>query len=306
MPSVPFYCDFFQVPPVFVLGGAGSIGSELVRQLSKTRRVVVVDIDETRIFDLTEELNIPGRWCDITDRARLEELFEEFRPDLVFHAAAAKHVSPNEAEPEMCVRVNVLGTLNVIKLCKAYGANMVNVSTDKVVNGESVMGLTKKLSERLVRNAGFVSVRFGNVMGSRGSVLPIWERQLAQGKPLTITHPDMERYVMTIPQAVELVIAAATEGGPGDVLVLDMGKPVKITDLANKFLEDHGKPDHPISIIGIRPGETMSERLWSDTEHPRKDGKFYVLSNEVSPLPGGGLVVDTGLQDLPDTDVRGL
>lgn len=261
---------------ILITGGAGSIGSELVRQLSKENEIFIVDLDETRIFDLTDELKVTGRVCDVTNLDDLETCFVRFKPELVFHAAALKHVSPNETDPEMCVKVNVLGTINVINLCKKYGSKLVNISTDKVVNGESVMGLTKKLSERLVKNAGFVSVRFGNVMGSRGSVIPIWERQLEQGNPLTITHPDMERYVMSIPQAVELVIAASQIGNPGEILILDMGVPVKILELANAFLENRGVK-HDIEIIGIKPGEALSERLWADNEHPVKRGNFWVL-----------------------------
>lgn len=262
---------------VLVTGGAGSIGSELVRQLSVENEVYILDINETEMFELAEELKCWGRVGDVRDEKIFEEIVEEFgTPDFVFHCGALKHVTPNELDPIEAVKTNILGTWNVVRFCKRYGCKLINISTDKVVNGESVMGLTKKIAERLVKNAGFTSVRFGNVLGSRGSVIPIWQRQIAQGKPITVTDKKMARYMMTIPQACELLVRAAEIGGPGDILVMDMGEPKNIYDLAREFA-----PGHPIEIIGSRPGETLNERLMTIDEalNAVKVDNFWIIND---------------------------
>ena len=270
---------------ILVTGGAGSIGSELVRQLAPAHKVFVLDINETALFDLLEELRLKG--LDVVGRVgdvRMPEVFADIErefgcPDVTYHAAALKHVTPNEWHPVEAVQTNILGTLNAVKFAKRTGSWFVFISTDKVVNAESIMGLTKKIGEKIVKNAGFVSVRFGNVMGSRGSVLPIWQAQIDKGEPLTVTDERMERFMMTIPQAVSLVIEAGDVGKPGEILILDMGEPVNILELAKKVLAESGK-DVGIRMIGVRPGETLNERLATEEEIQtmRKEGKFYILN----------------------------
>lgn len=264
---------------ILCVGGAGSIGSELVRQLSHENTVYVLDINETDMFDLVEELNIQGRVGDIRDETMLEEVFYDFVPDLIFHCAALKHVTPNEHVPIEAVRTNILGTYNVIKMAKRFNARLVNISTDKVVNGESIMGLTKKIAEKMVKQAGYVSVRFGNVLGSRGSVIPIWQKELNENKPLTVTDERMTRYMMTITEAVKLVIKAAEIGKPGQILIMDMKEKVNVLQLAKDILGKSGK-DVGIKMIGMRLGETLSEELMNETEKATaiKEGNYWVLT----------------------------
>lgn len=265
---------------ILITGGAGSIGTELVRQLCNKNKLYILDTNETGLFDLLEELrlqgkNVVGRVGDIRNIRTLEEVFFDFEPDIAFHVAALKHVTPNEWNPREAVETNVLGTLNLLSVAKIYGLKkLVNISTDKVVNAESIMGATKKLAEKAVRNAGYVSVRFGNVMGSRGSLLTIWEKQHAEKRPLTITNLAMERYFMTIPQAVSLVIKASLVAKPKQVLILDMGKKQKIIDVKKELYGDY-----PIKVIGIRDGETLSEELMTPDEQARafKQGNLWIL-----------------------------
>lgn len=266
---------------ILITGGAGSIGSELVRQLAINNKIFILDNNETATFDLSEELTQKGYWVkprigDVRDRETVRDLFEDFKPQYIFHAAAYKHVSPMEMYPKEAIDTNVYGTLNV--LTEAYRweclEKFIYISTDKVVHANSVMGATKKLGEIMVKNKGGIAVRFGNVMGSRGSVIPIWQKQFDEGKPLTITDPAMERYMMSIPQAVSLVIKAAQDGGGGEIFILDMGKPINILELARKIIGD-GK----IEIIGMRPGETMDEKLMSEDEERRaiKKDNYYII-----------------------------
>lgn len=266
---------------ILITGGAGSIGSELVRQLAVNNKIFILDNNETATFDLSEELTQKGYWVkprigDVRDRDTVRDLFEDFKPQYVFHAAAYKHVSPMEQYPKEAIDVNVYGTYNVLTESYRWECleKFVYISTDKVVYANSVMGCTKKLGEIMVKNKGGIAVRFGNVMGSRGSVIPIWQKQINEGKPLTVTHPNMERYMMTIPQACELVIKACEEGKNGSIYILDMGKPVNILELARKIIGD-GK----IEIIGIRPGETLDERLMTEEEERRaiRKDKFFIL-----------------------------
>lgn len=269
---------------MLVTGGAGSIGSELVRQLAPSNEVYVLDINETAFFDLHEELNqkgfkVQGRVGNIKAHSTVDDAIWEFRPDVIFHAAACKHVTPMEWTPLEAVHTNIIGTHNLVKYAKRYSVKkFVNISTDKVVHAESIMGLTKKIAEKMVKNAGFVSVRFGNVLGSRGSVIPIWQKQLDEGRPLTVTDARMERYMMTIPEAVRLVVKAAEVGKPGQVLILDMGEPVNILQLAKDILAKSGK-DLGVEMIGVRPGETLTERLMTLEEQSTavKVDDFWVL-----------------------------
>jgi FlaA1/EpsC-like NDP-sugar epimerase len=265
-----------------VSGGAGSIGSEIVRQLAVDNKVFVFDISENA-YGLSQELSQKGYWVkprvgDIRDKDTVRDLFADFKPEIVFHAAAYKEVSPMETYPEEAVKTNILGTLNLLHEAKRYEClkKFVNISTDKVVNANSIMGISKKVSEVVVKNAGGVSVRFGNVMGSRGSLLPIWQRQHDNGEPLTITDERMSRYMMTIPEAVELVITAAENGNPGEIYCLEMGQRWNILELAKEITKKTGQE---IKTIGIRPGETMDERLMSheELETAVKKDKFWIL-----------------------------
>lgn len=269
---------------IVVTGAAGSIGEELTRQLASKNKLYLIDTNETGVFDLIEELklaghNVNGRVGDVRDFEMLDRAFTAFEPDLVFHCAALKHVTPNEWHPMEAVKTNIIGTWNVIQCTKKLKAKLVNISTDKVVHANSIMGATKKVAEIMVKNAGFISVRFGNVMGSRGSVLEIWQRQINKGQPLTITDERMERFMMTIPEAVHLVIKAAEIGSKGEILILDMGQPVTVLAAAKAVLGKLGKENYPIETIGIRPGETLDEKLMTDDEQAKatKQGEFYIL-----------------------------
>jgi FlaA1/EpsC-like NDP-sugar epimerase len=240
---------------------------------------------------------VAPRLMDVTDREAISRLFAEHRPQLVFHAAALKHVPMLESHPHRAIQVNVAGTRVVAEAASVSASTFVMISTDKAVRPTSVMGASKRIAERLVRDLNgrsgvrtrHVSVRFGNVLGSNGSVVPIFRRQLANGGPLTVTHPDMRRYFMTIPEAVHLVLQAATLGQGGEVFVLDMGEPVRIVDLAENLIRLSGfepEVDIRIEFTGIRPGEKLfeewsmdSERL-SRTVHP----KVFQLRSEADDL----------------------
>lgn len=271
-----------------VTGGAGSIGSELVRQLAENNKVFILDQNETGTFDLYEELDQDGKWVayrvgDIRSIETVRDVFSDFKPQYVFHAAAYKHVTPMEVYPEEAVNTNIIGTLNVLRASKNLECveKFVYVSTDKVIHSNSVMGATKKVGEIMTRNSGkgYMAVRFGNVLGSRGSVIPLWQNQIDRGKPLTITDPRMKRYFMTIPDACELVIKAAEIGEGGEILILDMGEQVKILDLAKEILKKAGKDETNIREIGIRPGETLDEKLMTQEEEAiavKKDN-FWII-----------------------------
>lgn len=273
---------------ILITGGAGSIGSELVRQLAPKNDVFIFDSNETAFFDLHEELNqqgikVWGKVGDVRDLESLKSIEERWGlPELIFNAAALKHVTPSAWSPREYVDTNIIGTLNVLRLA-GKTARVINVSTDKVINANSIMGATKKVAEIAVKDAGHISVRFGNVMGSRGSVLPIWQRQLDQGKPLTVTDERMTRYMMTIPQACSLIIKAAEVGEPGQILILDMGDPINILELAKEILHKSGKPED-IRMIGMRPGETLDEKLMTDDEQEtaQRLEDFWILHAKTS------------------------
>ena len=269
---------------VVVTGAAGSIGSELCRQVSRNgpERVVIFDRHENGIFLLESELRqkypnvrIVPVLGDILLRDQLDRVFHEHRPDIVFHAAAYKHVPLAEANVVEAVRNNILGTRNVVASAIAHDVGQfVLISTDKAVRPSSVMGVTKRIAEIIVREMGidrgrYVTVRFGNVLGSNGSVVPLFREQISRGGPVTVTHPEVSRYFMTIPEAVALVLQAATVGRCGETLVLKMGQPVRITDLARQMIELSGfAPGEDIEIVftGLRAGEKLHEELLDEGE----------------------------------------
>ncbi len=270
---------------VLVTGAGGSIGSELCRQVANfnPQKLVLVGHGENSIFDIEQELleNYPdlkasAEIADIKDQARLEVVFSTHRPKVVFHAAAHKHVPLMERNPAEALKNNVLGTRNLAEVAAVSGVNVfVLISTDKAVNPTSVMGASKRIAEMVVQSLDkvsdtkFVAVRFGNVLGSRGSVIPTFKRQIARGGPVTVTHPEMVRYFMTIPEAAQLVIQAGAMANGGEVFILDMGKPVKIVDLAMDIIRLSGmEPGKDINIkfTGMRPGEKLYEELLTSEE----------------------------------------
>lgn len=272
---------------VLITGAGGSIGSELARQVLHfgARRLILLGRGENSIFEVIESLRSMNETCEMTpviqdvrDRAGLFRTFARTRPDVVFHAAAHKHVPLMEQYPEEAVGTNVLGTANVIAAALHHRvASLVFISTDKAVNPSSVMGATKRVGELLVAAAAretgrpYVCVRFGNVLSSRGSIVPTFHRQLARGGPLTITHPEATRYFMTIPEAVQLVLQSAVLARAGDTFVLDMGEPVRIVQLAEDLARLHGMEvgtDVDIEFVGLRPGEKLVEDLYFQDEQP--------------------------------------
>lgn len=275
---------------VLVTGAGGSIGSEICRQIARLRakRIVLLGHGENPIFDIHHELNASGYpdlslapvIADIRDRDRIHRILQEHQPRVVFHAAAHKHVPMMEANPLEAVTNNVGGTMNVVSASESADVErFVLISTDKAVKPANIMGLTKLLAEMLVHDVSvrtgrpYVSVRFGNVLASRGSVVPLFQKQIAAGGPVTVTHPDMMRYFMTIPEAVQLVLQAATLGTGGETFVLDMGEPVKIVDLANDLIKLSGYEvgtDIHIEYTGLRAGEKLFEELFSGDEVHRR------------------------------------
>ena len=270
---------------ILVTGGAGSIGSELCRQLAPKSKLFILDLDESRGFDLQEELREQGHWVefrvgDVRDIEVVRDVFSDFKPEVVFHAAALKHVSINEKYPKEAIDTNVIGTYNVLtevgrwECCEKF----VFISTDKVINSNSIMGASKKIGEIMTTNKKHISVRFGNVMGSRGSVIPIWQRQIDTGGPVTVTDKRMERYMMTIPQAVGLVIEASKMPQDGRVVILDMGERINVLKLAEGIVERSGR-DVEIKEIGMRDGETLTEELMTleEKEIAKKEGNFFII-----------------------------
>lgn len=271
-----------------VTGGGGSIGSELVRQIAKysPEQVIIVDIYENNAYEIQQELlmeygdslNLVTLIASVRDYFRMNQIFEQYKPQIVFHAAAHKHVPLMEISPMEAIKNNVVGTFNVATLSQYHDAEkFVMISTDKAVNPTNAMGASKRCCEMIVQylsqqhegRTEFVTTRFGNVLGSNGSVIPLFKKQIEQGKSVTITHPDIIRYFMTIPEAVSLVMEAAAIAEGGEIFVLDMGQPVKIVTLAENLIRMYGKvpyKDVPIVFTGLRPGEKIKEELLMDEE----------------------------------------
>jgi FlaA1/EpsC-like NDP-sugar epimerase len=286
---------------VLVTGAGGSIGSELCRQIARfdPAEIILLGHGENSIFEIGLNLrilfpNVATRQVivDVRNQQRVEWVIDEYRPEIIFHAAAHKHVPFMEDNVEEAVSTNIMGTRNLLQAAERYGVErFVLISTDKAVNPTSIMGSTKRMAELLVvataqrSNRAYMAVRFGNVLGSRGSVIPIFQRQIAAGGPLTVTHPDMTRYFMTIPEAVQLVLQAGAVGQGGEVFVLDMGGPVRIVDLATDMLDQCGlEPERDIEIVysGIRPGEKLYEELFLEGEHYQRTrhSKVFMATQE--------------------------
>ena len=308
---------------VLVTGAGGSIGAELCRQVAafECGHITLLDYSESALFEIERELGeiVPrlsrhGRLCDVRNAARVNQVFQEERPDLVFHAAALKHVSMVERHPCDGLLTNVIGTWNVAEAAKGCGArHMVLISTDKAVDPTNVMGATKRLAESVIRaqqglsGTRFAAVRFGNVLGSAGSVVPIFKSQIERGGPVTVTHPEMERFFMTIPEAAQLVLhatAANTEGDGRDarLFLLEMGAPVRILDLARQMIALSGRTpgrDIEIEITGLRPGEKLTESLLDETERsaPCAPKVMEVISSAALQVTPGHL---TELQRLAE------
>ena len=297
---------------IMVTGAGGSIGQELCRQIARwsPTKMVLLGHGENSIFETFQvlkeyypTLSVVTSIADIRDFSRIDQEFSRNKPQVVFHAAAHKHVPLMEINVEDCILNNVLGTQNIIQACeKAKVERLVLISTDKAIRPVSVMGASKRLAEMLVLDAAgrtgksYSVVRFGNVLGSRGSVVPLFKRQIAKGGPVTVTHPDMKRYFMTIPEAVYLVLQSAGMGRGGETFVLDMGEQIKIINLAEDLIRLSGfepRKDIDIVFIGIRDGEKLSEDLWNDdrklsgTDHPeisREDGQVEIQGKELEEI----------------------
>lgn len=297
--------EFIKDEVILVTGGGGSIGSELCRQIAdlKPKTLVIFDIYENNAYEIqqellrkfskenrSQELNLIVRIGSVYNKQRLETIFSEFKPTIVFHAAAYKHVPLMEDSAVEAVRTNVIGTYNTAVLSNKYGVKkFVLVSSDKAVRSTNVMGATKRFAELVIQNqqkengTKFSAVRFGNVLGSNGSVIPLFKKQIEDGGPVTVTHPEINRFFMTIPEAVSLILQSAVYAKGGEVFILDMGKPVKIVDLARKMISLAGLiPDKDIKIefTGLRPGEKLFEELLVDhnyTDHKATDNdKIYI------------------------------
>jgi len=301
--------DFINDKTVLVTGGGGSIGSELCRQIASygPARLIIFDIYENNAYNIEMELRAkyPELQLDaligsVRDEIRVRFIMETYRPQIIFHAAAHKHVPLMEASPFEAIKNNVFGTINVARLAGEFGAEkFVLISTDKAVNPTNIMGASKRMCEMVVQSMNslypeetdttFAAVRFGNVLGSNGSVIPLFKEQIKRGGPVTVTHPEITRFFMTIPEAVSLVLQAGCYAGDGEIFVLDMGEPVKIDDMARNLIKLAGYiPDEDIKIkyIGLRPGEKIYEEILMEEEglqdtanHKIKVGKKLDFSN---------------------------
>ena len=284
---------------VLVTGGGGSIGEELCRQimLHNPKQLLMLDIYENSLYNIELELkakypndDIVAIIANIRDRERMFEIFEDFSPEVVFHAAAHKHVPLMENNPTEAIKNNVFGTYNLVNACDRYNTKrFILISTDKAVNPTNIMGATKRMCEMIIQakdkqsDTEFVAVRFGNVLGSNGSVVPLFKKQIAQGGPVTVTHKEVTRFFMTIPEAVSLVLQAITYAKGGEIFVLDMGEPVKIYDLAKNLIELSGYTlgkDMEIEITGLRPGEKLYEELLMNEENLQETGHAKIFITE--------------------------
>ncbi len=285
---------------ILISGAAGSIGSEIARQVSvyKYKKLILIDQAESALYDLQQELLSNGVMdfeaivSDVREAQRIELLFQKFRPNMVFHAAAYKHVPLMENNPGEAININVMGTRKLADLSCKYGVDkFVFVSTDKAVNPTNVMGATKRVAEMYIKclqktsKTKFITTRFGNVLGSNGSVIPLFKKQLEKGGPLTVTHKEVTRFFMTIPEASQLVIEAGTMGKGGEIFIFDMGKSIKIFDLAKKMIKLSGlnyPNDIDIEITGLRPGEKLYEELLANTENtlPTYHKKIMISKSE--------------------------
>ncbi|MBQ9784805.1 MAG: polysaccharide biosynthesis protein [Clostridia bacterium] len=293
---------------VLITGGGGSIGSELCRQIAKCNpeQLIILDIYENNAYDIQQELirvyggklNLAVEIASVRDRARLDSIFDYYRPDIVFHAAAHKHVPLMEHSAGEAIKNNVLGTYNTADMAEKYGVKkFILISTDKAVNPTNIMGASKRMCEMIVQcrtdsNTSFAAVRFGNVLGSNGSVIPLFRRQIAEGGPITITDKRIIRYFMTIPEASQLVIQAGAMAKKGELFVLDMGKPVRIYDLAVNMIRLCGLvPDEDIEIkeIGLRPGEKLYEELLIKTETLTTTENSMIFIETDAPLSRGAV-----------------
>lgn len=300
---------------VLVTGGAGSIGSELARLIStfQPKDLVILDQSESPLVNLDLEIredfsfvDIHSVIGDVCDKSRMEGVFAEFKPDIVFHAAAYKHVPIMERTPREAVNVNISGTKNIADLAHRYGVEkFIMVSTDKAVNPTNVMGASKRIAEMYVQSLNshggtqYITTRFGNVLGSNGSVVPRFRKQIEQGGPVTVTHKDITRYFMTIPEASQLVLEAASMGNGGEIFLFDMGEPVRIYDMAEKIIKLSGFDPHKdieIKVTGLRPGEKLIEELLTTTENskPTHHPKITIASNQEFDYEE----VKTGVEDL--------
>ena len=270
---------------IFVTGGAGSIGSEIVRQIAhyQYKSLIIIDQAESALYDLQQELKQNGFHnfipivADIRDKNRLNTFFQEYKPNLVFHAAAYKHVPLMEYNAYEAIKINVAGTKIMVDLSVTYDVDkFIFVSTDKAVNPTNVMGATKRIAEMYIsckqqeNKTKFITTRFGNVLGSNGSVIPLFKKQIENGGPLTVTHKDITRYFMTIPEASQLVLEAAAMGEGGEIFIFDMGESVKIFDLAKNMIKLSGlryPEDIDIKVTGLRPGEKLYEELLANGEN---------------------------------------
>lgn len=295
--------DSIQGRTILVTGAGGSIGSELCRQIARfgPAKLYLLDRDESALH--AAQISVTGRGlldddtvvlADIRDAERMHEVMAQTRPDVVFHAAALKHLPLLEQYPMEAWKTNVLGTLNVLRAAQRVGVRtFVNISTDKAANPTCVLGYSKRITERLTASfadlddSTYVSVRFGNVLGSRGSVITAFTAQIEQGGPVTVTHPDVERYFMLIPEACQLVLQSAAIGRDGEVMVLEMGAPVKIDDVAKTLIQMSGRKDVEIAYTGLRPGEKMSEELFTPGESIKSTDHELVSSVDVPRLAPG-------------------
>ncbi|MFL0352518.1 polysaccharide biosynthesis protein [Xanthomarina sp. GH4-25] len=305
----PMLAEEYNNKIIIVTGAAGSIGSELVRKLSRYdfKKLILVDNAESNLYDIQQELhrsgiiNIESIVADIRNKVRINNIFDFYKPEIVFHAAAYKHVPLMEQSPYEAVSVNVKGTKNLIDLSVKYGVNkFILISTDKAVNPTNVMGATKRIAEMIVccqnntpsGKTKFIITRFGNVLGSNGSVIPLFKKQIESGGPLTVTHKDIIRYFMTIPEAAQLVLEASAMGLGHEIFVFDMGKPVKIYDLAINMITLSGfrfPEDISIKITGLRPGEKIFEELLVDGENTKPTYNEKIMIAKCKPINIGNM-----------------